>query len=234
MSARAVVDMMRDMLAAGATPEAMMIAAEAMAKVEDELLARRAGDAERKRRQRSRDASRDCHGTVTGQSTDTPSPLSPLFPSPDPNPKTPLNPPTPAAVSAGARDFESRCREVFGSEPIVGAPDFSPITGLIAEGVVTEADVLAGCRAAMADPTFRPTYWRQIVGWARRANQERLGKAPKQVRPRDAPQSNKPDDAAWRLVMRRWVTEGIWHQAFGPPGGADCPAHIKAEFERAA
>lgn len=131
-------------------------------------------------------------------------------------------------------DFESRCREVFGAEPIVGAPDFSPITGLIAEGVVTEADVLAGCRAAMADPTFRPTYWRQIVGWARRANQERLGKAPKQVRPRDAPQSNRPDDASWRSIMRRWVEEGIWHPAFGPPGGADCPAHIKAEFERAA
>ena len=111
-----------------------------------------------------------------------------------------------------------------------------PVSGseVMEEGVVTEADVLAGCRAAMADPTFRPTYWRQIVGWARRANQERLGKAPKQVRPRDAPQSNRPDDASWRSIMRRWVEEGIWHPAFGPPGGADCPAHIKAEFERAA
>lgn len=50
--------------------------------------------------------------------------------------------------------------------------------------------------------------------------------------PKPAPSG--PNDAAWRSVMRRWVEEGIWHPAFGPPGGADCPAHIKAEFERAA
>lgn len=43
-----------------------------------------------------------------------------------------------------------------------------------------------------------------------------------------------PDDDAWRLVMRRWLSDGVWHPAFGPPGGSDCPAHIKAEFERAA
>lgn len=48
------------------------------------------------------------------------------------------------------------------------------------------------------------------------------------------PATSGPDDTAWRSVMRRWVEEGIWHPAFGPPGGADCPAHIKAEFERAA
>ena len=222
------------MVKAGCTAEQIAAAVKAAlaadeAAQEAKRAQKRAANAERQRRHRN---ARHALSRVTER--DTPSPLSPLFPSPYPNPKTPLNPPTPAAVSAGARDFEERCRSVFGVEPIVGAPDFTPITGLLAEGVVTEDDVLAGCRAAMADPTFRPTYWRQIVGWARRANQERLGKAPKQIRPRDAPQPAKPDDTAWRSVMRRWVEEGIWHPAFGPPGGADCPAHIKAEFERAA
>ncbi|MFN6950964.1 MAG: hypothetical protein ACK4NE_00010 [Albidovulum sp.] len=131
--------------------------------------------------------------------------------------------------------FEVRCREVFGEEAIVGAPDFTPITSLLAEGVVTEVDVLTGCAAAMADPSFRPRYWRQIVGWARAAHRDRISGKPKHVRPRDAPtEKQPPSDDAWRLVMRRWFTEGIWHQAFGPEGGADCPAHIKAEFERAA
>jgi hypothetical protein len=223
------------MVAAGCTAEQIAAAVKASmaadgAAEEARLAKKRAGNLERQRRFRN---ARNAVSRVT--ECDTPSPLPPLSPSPHPNPKTPLNPPTPAAVSAPERDFESRCRGVFGMEPIVGAVDFTPITGLIAEGVVTEVDVLAGCRAAMADPTFRPTYWRQIVGWARRANQERLGKAPKQIGRREPHRSQeRPDDDAWRMVMRRWHSDGVWHPAFGPPGGSDCPAHIKAEFERAA
>lgn len=44
------------------------------------------------------------------------------------------------------------------------------------------------------------------------------------------PAPTGPTDEAWRMVMQDWRDGKGWHPAFGPEGGADCPAHILAEF----
>ncbi len=110
MSARAVVDMMRRMMAAGAPPEAILIAAEAIAEVEAEASARRDAVAERKRRQRARE--RDSHGTVTGQSGDTPHPPQKVSPVP-PSKTSPHSAPKGASLppgesGEGAREIDLR------------------------------------------------------------------------------------------------------------------------------
>lgn len=92
MSARAVVDLIRQMIAAGATIDAALIAAEALANFEEMDAKRREAAAVRKQRQRNRERdshatitgrSRDNHGTVPAQSRD---PLTPLCPPPTPPP----------------------------------------------------------------------------------------------------------------------------------------------------
>lgn len=64
-----IAELIRGMAAAGAPPEAIALAVEAIEAKDAALEARRASDRERKRRQRS-GQSRDSHVTVTGQSED--------------------------------------------------------------------------------------------------------------------------------------------------------------------
>ncbi len=65
----AIAELIRNMSAAGAPPEAIALAVEAIEAKDAALEARRASDRERKRRQRA-GQSRDCPVTVTGQSED--------------------------------------------------------------------------------------------------------------------------------------------------------------------
>lgn len=91
-----IAALIRNMAAAGAPPEAIAIAVEAIEGAKGEIENRRAADRERKRRQR--DMSRDSHGTVTGQSEDSPAVSPALSPSFPPDPLT--NPiPTPVSIS---------------------------------------------------------------------------------------------------------------------------------------
>lgn len=134
--------------------------------------------------------------------------------------KTPSMPPDGRAPASG--NLEAQCREIFGIEPIVSHLDFTPITRLLAEGVVTEADVLTACRAVMADPSFRPTYWRQIVGWARRAAQDRLKASPKRTIRLDVVQMGIPDET-YRAALDEFDRSGFWPPGLGPrPGHGGC------------
>ena len=123
-------------------------------------------------------------------------------------------PHTDSPAAARARDFESECRKKVGQEPVVVALDFHEITAIVGSEI-TQADVLAGIDAAMADPGFRPRHWKQLVGWARRATKDRLaigakhvGDAPARAGPNGKHFSSSPPPerdvhaAAQRLVDR--------------------------------
>lgn len=117
--------------------------------------------------------------------------------------ETQKNPPTltptteerksaPASAREPPSSLETECRRRVGQEPVLLAYDFHVITALLAENI-SEADILAGVDAAMADKNFRVKYWKQLVGWARRAGQDRLGSGAKRVgepQARAGPQRN--------------------------------------------
>lgn len=85
--------LIRNMIAAGATPEAIALAVEAIEARDEAEKARRARVAERKRQQRARDAE-DMSVTVTGQSQDSPETVAVVaFPAPA-FPPNPLSTPT--------------------------------------------------------------------------------------------------------------------------------------------
>lgn len=95
--------LIRDMAAAGASPEAIAIAVEAIERAQVAADAPRAAARERKRKQRERDRererdmSRDSHAPVTGQGCDIPAPS----PSPLPPPCTPHQPHAPTPTREG-------------------------------------------------------------------------------------------------------------------------------------
>lgn len=81
------------------------------------------------------------------------------------------NPPSSARGQISPKlNFEAECRRLVGEEPVLLAQDFHE---LMAEGFA-ETDVFAGITAAMAKPDFRLRHWKQLIGWARRAGQDRL------------------------------------------------------------
>ncbi len=99
-------DLLQAMLDAGAPIEAAMIALRAMEAKDAEIEHRRAGDRDRKRRQRAKDMdgtvtgqSRDMDGTVTDEPSLSPAPFpSPQTPQPNPHPHTHPETQTPARV----------------------------------------------------------------------------------------------------------------------------------------
>lgn len=91
-----IAALIRAMDAAGASPEAIALAVEAIEQAKGEIATRRAADRERKQRQRDR--SRDGHGTVTGLSADTP-PEQKVSPGPPSKTQTPYTPSPPKGGS---------------------------------------------------------------------------------------------------------------------------------------
>ncbi len=152
-----IATLIRAMSAAGASPEAIAIAVEAIEAASAVDASRRASQAARKQRQRDR--MRDSHGTVTGQSRDTPSsPLVPPSLSPTPPISPPYNPPTnPDATLKGASangldKLEDQCRQAAGCENSTSPSlfDLSPIRRCLAGGASLEMDILPTLRAMSA------------------------------------------------------------------------------------
>lgn len=84
-----------------------------------------------------------------------------------------------AAPPRRASELRRTCSDLVGQEPVLTATDFdAAVEAAKAEGL-TDEDFIEGVRAAMADPTFRPRRWGQMVGWARGAKADRLGSRPK-------------------------------------------------------
>ena len=132
--------------------------------------ARKAAQAERKRR------SRDKNGTVTGQSQDkdvTPSPLVPPFPPAPPIP--PIIPPSRSEIGFGAGELETKLREAAGwqSQPAPNLYVTGEIAALIAAGAILETDVLPVVKAH-APRVRRPSSWRYFVPIIQDAMQARL------------------------------------------------------------
>lgn len=115
--------LLRQMIEAGATPEACAIALEAIEAREDADAERRAKAAERKRRERARkgDAgqSRDCHGTVAGQGEDAK----------EKSPQTPLKENTPPVPLKGDLPPTAEALEIYHAE----CPDFPKVQKLTAK-----------------------------------------------------------------------------------------------------
>jgi hypothetical protein len=99
MSMAALIRRMAD---AGANPEAIALAVEAVEAEQNKAADRRAKAAERKARQRERE--RDSHATVTPPSQDTLSPKKEIPPTPPKEKTTPI--PISSVGSAGASEFD--------------------------------------------------------------------------------------------------------------------------------
>jgi uncharacterized protein YdaU (DUF1376 family) len=109
--------------------------------------------------------------------------------------------PAPAAKSS----FEGECRTLVGEEPVLVSLDFHKLQKLVDEGAVTEADVKAGIRAAMAKPDFRIRHWSQLEGWARGAAKERLAGKSKTGPPVVVSLTPEQRAAALANAGKRWV-----------------------------
>lgn len=246
-----------------------------VADVQDAADRAEAAIADKKRRDRERkrlkDAPRNFHGNseeiprkIHGTSAEIPmeNPLPPVPPQDkvSPTPPSKLNPPyIPPSPSVDrqerVRALEARMREMMITEPIVVAVDFHHIAKLLEEPNITEADCLEACRAAMADETFRPKSWRQIVGWVRGAAKDRISGAEKRrgapsvvphadpSRPLPISQPQFPGDTVVDIVnpgkvassilgpkVREFYRSGVWPEVgFGrPPGAMGC--HIPPSF----
>jgi len=203
----------RALVNAGCTPDQIAAAVDAWEASEREAASRsdderRANARERQRRSRaSRNVTNVTPVTVTSV-TDPSPPYSPPSPSPDPNPIPPYNPPQPVSSSSDARALERECRQIVGGEPVALAQDFPALAVVLTEGM-TPDDVIAGVRAAMAEPSFRPLAWRQMIGWARRAAKDRLAAAPKVVGlpPARGSPSQKPQRYTMFDAMREMMSE---------------------------
>lgn len=95
-----IATLMQQMSDAGAPMEAILIAVRAIEEVQSQVEARRAGERERKRRQRA--AKSDEDGTVTGQSRDIAGTVTDVTPSPS-FPPNPPNTPTPVGNNTRTR-----------------------------------------------------------------------------------------------------------------------------------
>ncbi|WP_201829615.1 YdaU family protein [Microvirga zambiensis] len=138
------------------------------------------------------------------------------------------NPPLPSF-----ENLDEWLRGLVQDQPLMLALDTHEIKALIDDGI-TSADIEAGISAALKE-NFRARSWRQMVGWVRRAAQDRLAKAPKASAGQTASQPDaKQLDDGYRFMLRRFKEfPGTWPPKAGPrPGEPGCmiPAHILAEF----
>ena len=128
-------ELVRQMTAAGAPPEAIAIALEAVEAANDAVAYATEKDSERRRRQaerkaRSRAAERDGHGTVTGQSQDksvTVTPNSPLKES-SPTPPKENNPLRPQSLPALRTSREGNGRSIMRRNSEPSSPTPTPIS----------------------------------------------------------------------------------------------------------
>lgn len=103
-----IAALIRRMSSAGASPEAIAIAVEAIEAEQQKQTASRAKAAERKARQRAKE--RDSHATVTGQERDTVSPKKETSPTP---PKEKTTPSTISEANASSISLETEFEQQF-------------------------------------------------------------------------------------------------------------------------
>lgn len=187
-----IAALIRNMAAAGAPPEAIAIAVEAIEAADAKLAAGRAVARDRKRRQRERDG----HGTVTGQSvTERDSP-----PSPSPSPQTPQprpHPPGECSIAGATREGPTRTEIARGFLAFwaeypkrVGKDAAAKAFGSAMRRITTPdplETILAGLRRALPgwdDPQFipHPATWLNQGRWDDDAPTIRTEK-PAHVRP---------------------------------------------------
>ena len=163
----------RELVAAGVTGDALVAACE---RIEAASKPARMSGAERTAKWRESKktigVSDACDVTVSH----TPSPLVPPFPPAPPIP--PIIPPTPAEISFGAGELETKLRKAAGweSHPAPNLAVTGPIETLIASGAILETDVLPVLKAH-APRVRRPSSWNYFVPIIQDAVQARLAAA---------------------------------------------------------
>lgn len=96
--------------------------------------------------------------------------------------------------------LHTKCLKLVGEEPVSAAQDFVILEDCVDKDGITEADVITGIRDAMAKPGFRIKYWESLVGWARKAAQNRLENKPKFNSHAAAPPDNLDPSESTRPV----------------------------------
>lgn len=223
-----LADTVRRLVEAGATPEVIMIAVEAIEAERKALDANREAARERKRRQRSRDVD----VTVTGQDvTERDAASLPLPPSP----QTP-QPPTPTRVDNTPLPPEGRSRR----KPTRSLPDNFPTEALIAEQQAKARDAGANVDIRRFAAYFRDQclakdhrYADWTAAW-RNWCRGKIADAPKTPMAALAARPAQPEDERWRRWLREFRQNGHWAtDDAGPrPGHPACrvPPALLAEF----
>lgn len=170
-----IAALIRRMADAGASPEAIAIAVEAIEAEQNKDAERRAKNAERKAAERTRARqSRDSHETVAGQGEDTVSPKKETSPTP-PKEKTTPSSSGDKSPSRCATDFFEDFWIVFprreGSNPKKPARD--RFARLVAKGFDPQA-IIAGAKALAAEHPTPTRFVPQAITWL---NQERFADA---------------------------------------------------------
>jgi hypothetical protein len=211
-------DLLESMIAAGATPEACVIALRAIEARDDADAERRAKAAERKRRQR--DAERDAAVTVTGQSRDKSVTTQGQRSAKEKSPHTPLKENNPPIVPPSGDVFEDFWRDYPRKQGTSKANARKAFDRL-------EPDEQKQAVAALAEfaRSVAQTEERYIPHAATWLNQRRFETV--------AEQKPTGDPVLWRLRLERLRDSGYWDAWLGPrPGmlGCECPEDLQREF----
>jgi hypothetical protein len=248
-----IANLIRSMGAAGASPEVIAIAVEALEAAAIDGNSRRTSDRERKRRQREK--SRDCPVTVTGQKRDghgTPpeTKVSPTPPSKTQTLITPLSPPTadgspqPECRSAGEvrKTLAEWAEEIWQAASPRGRQRSSRKDVVRAlEATVRRGNlpnpIPGAVRAYYASPDATKDGGEFAKGVHRLLQDDRWqawgGEAEK---PGMTDVSAWPDDR-WMAAIERWRMTGRWAAGIGPPPddpSSLAPPHLRISAQRTA
>lgn len=148
--------------------------------------------------------------------------------------------PRPEASQPGADERELRMwlSGLVQGSPVAIDPNPTPVLSLLNEGL-TRDDIERGIANAFEKGDFRPRFWSQLVGWARRAAKDRLAQAPKRAGgSAPAATASPPPDPArqrerYKESARRFFDRHlVWLDNAGPePGrrGCEIPPDILVE-----
>jgi hypothetical protein len=235
-----LADLIRSMAAAGAPPEAIAIAVDAIESASAADAQRRAKQAERKARSRAKSP---CHGTVTVQSRDMGVTVTPALPLNDgipsssltegnlnPNPAPPIVPPAPKSRPKPTDDQRQRFWAAYPSrgegsnpkKPAIEAFDRAIGRGFDPEMIIAAAKRYRSTFEGPSTFVMQAIRWLNNECWEQYAPRQAQAAAVAEPKPREDPSTW--DRARW-LRELNYARQSSWQSRMGPmPGSPGCLA----------